>query len=169
MVSNREGKAGVSVGSAFGSADLRIASASAAKTGANSVAGLSGRTSGPDWDDLISFFIGIDLGFHAKPHRPEAEAQLGRADAKDATWFVALPKEQLALITDDGLHGFSFRLGLANGSARQERTPRAEDSERLNRNAGVKIALPKTLAIGSAVRSKVKIISPGFTCSPALP
>lgn len=169
MVSNREGNAGASVGSAFGAAAVRIASASAANTGADSAAGFSGRTSGPDWGDLISLFIGINLRFHAKPHRPEAEAQLSRADAKDAIWFVALPKEQLALITDDGFHGISFRLWFVNRSARQERTPRAEDSERLNRNAGVKIALPKTLAIGGAVRTKVKFLSPGFTCRPALP
>ena len=37
--------------------------------------------------------------------------------------------------------GFPFLYGFKNWSARQERTPRADDSERLNRNAGVKIAL----------------------------
>src|SRR6266850_7726601 len=44
--------------------------------------------------------------------RPEREVCLPRwADSDDTTWFVALAIEQLALVTDNGSHRFSFRLG----------------------------------------------------------
>ena len=54
--------------------------------------------------------------------------------------------------TLDEVHMLSLGWGWVNGSARQEQTPRAEGSERLNRNAGAKSASPKTLAIGGAGR-----------------
>lgn len=120
-------------------------SAPATELGGDSAVGGSGR------GDSISLFIEFDLRFRSESHRLEAEAQLSWADAEDAMWFVALAEEQLALIAEDRFHGISFRLRLKLISA-PEQTPRAEDSERLNRNAGVKIALPKTQAIGGAVR-----------------
>jgi hypothetical protein len=49
------------------------------------------------------------LWFQTEAHRAEDEVQLRRADLDDTTWFVALAKEQLALIAENGLHGISFR------------------------------------------------------------
>jgi hypothetical protein len=51
------------------------------------------------------------LWFHAEPVRgAEHEIELrGWPDSNDTMWFVALAKEQLALITENGLHGISFR------------------------------------------------------------
>ncbi len=54
-------------------------------------------------------FMTFDLGFQSEAHRAEAETQLHRADAEDTIRFVALAKEQLALVADCGLHGISFR------------------------------------------------------------
>jgi hypothetical protein len=45
-------------------------------------------------------FIGFDLWFHTEAHRAEDEVQLHRRfDSEDTVWFVALAKEQLALVT----------------------------------------------------------------------
>lgn len=45
-------------------------------------------------------FMTFDLGFQSEAHR---------ADAEDTIRFVALAKEQLALVADYGLHVISFR------------------------------------------------------------
>jgi len=52
-------------------------------------------------------FIRSDLRLHAEAHRTKRETHFRGLDA-DATWFVALAKEQLALIANDGFHGTSF-------------------------------------------------------------
>ena len=46
-------------------------------------------------------------------HRAKQEADLrGWPDSKNADRFVALAKEQLALMADDRFHAFSFGLGV---------------------------------------------------------
>jgi hypothetical protein len=57
--------------------------------------------------DVDSICIGFDLRFHAEAHRAKYELQFHRLDP-DAIRFVALPEEQLALVTDDWFHGISF-------------------------------------------------------------
>ena len=52
----------------------------------------------------------VDLSFHSEAHRTKAESQLGRADAEDTAGFVAPAKEQLALVTGNGLQGLRQRL-----------------------------------------------------------
>ena len=43
-------------------------------------------------------------------HETKSDAGLGRwSDMDETIRFIALAKEQLALIADDGLHGISFR------------------------------------------------------------
>jgi len=49
----------------------------------------------------------FDLRFQSETHRAEDKVQLRRLDS-DTIWFVALAKEQLALIAENGLHGSSF-------------------------------------------------------------
>jgi hypothetical protein len=56
-------------------------------------------------------FIRFDLWFQTEANRAKREIQFHRADSDDTIWFVALAKEQLALVTEYGLHGISFRLG----------------------------------------------------------
>ena len=51
-----------------------------------------------------SALIGFDLWFQAEAHGAKDELQLRRANSNDAIGFVALAKEQLALVTEDGLH-----------------------------------------------------------------
>ena len=56
-------------------------------------------------------FIGFDLRFESETDRAEGEIQLhARFDSDYTIWFVALAKEQLALISENGFHGISFRL-----------------------------------------------------------
>jgi hypothetical protein len=60
-------------------------------------------------DSLCFAFIHCDLWFHSEAHRAKNEVQLRRwFDSDDTIWFVALAKEQLALVTDDWFHGFPF-------------------------------------------------------------
>jgi hypothetical protein len=63
---------------------------------------------------LIELRDSFDLRFHSETDRAEDKVQLPRLDS-DTIWFVALAKEQLALIAENGLHGISFRFGLLNG------------------------------------------------------
>src|SRR5436305_438660 len=53
----------------------------------------------------------FELRLHTKaPHRTKGDARLRRrSDANGMIWFIALTKEQLALITDHWFHGISFR------------------------------------------------------------
>jgi len=106
IVSDNEGRGGDGDESASVSGIWLEASARATGLGMDSAAGGSGR------GDSILVFMGFDLGFHSEAHRPEAETQLGRADAEAPTWFVALAEEQLALIADHRFHGFPFVCGL---------------------------------------------------------
>ena len=64
-------------------------------------------------DSSCIAFISFDLWFQTEAHRTKREIQFHRADSDDTTWFVALAKEQLALGTDDGLHGFPFVEGFS--------------------------------------------------------
>jgi hypothetical protein len=58
-------------------------------------------------------FIGFDLRFHPEPHWTKDKVEFrGRSDPEGAIWLVALAKEQLALITENRLHGISFVNGL---------------------------------------------------------
>jgi hypothetical protein len=58
---------------------------------------------------MLLAFIRFDLWFQTEAHRAKREIQFHRADSDDTIWFVALAKEQLALIAENGLHGASFR------------------------------------------------------------
>ena len=54
-------------------------------------------------------FMCFDLWFHSEAHPAEDEVQLRhRVDAEDTIWFVAPAREQLALVTGGGFHGFPF-------------------------------------------------------------
>ena len=59
-----------------------------------------------------SALVDFDLWFRTKSDRAEDESQFRRTDSDDTIWFVALAKEQLALVTDNRSHWFSFRLRL---------------------------------------------------------
>src|SRR5947209_18210568 len=64
-------------------------------------------------------FIRFDFRFHSEAHRLEAEIQLrAGADSDDTIRFIALTKEQLALITDYGFHRISFGLVVNNWPTR---------------------------------------------------
>jgi hypothetical protein len=56
-------------------------------------------------DSMCFAFIGCNFWFHTEAHRTKAEVQFHRADS---VWFIALANEQLALVTENGLHGISF-------------------------------------------------------------
>jgi hypothetical protein len=60
--------------------------------------------------------IRFDLRFHSKTHRAKDKTQFRRLDP-EAIRLVALAKEQLALITENGFHGTSFRLWLKINSS----------------------------------------------------
>jgi hypothetical protein len=49
------------------------------------------------------------LWFQTEAHRTKFKIQLRRADSDDTIWFVALAKEQFALVAENGLHVISFR------------------------------------------------------------
>jgi hypothetical protein len=67
-------------------------------------------------DSMGFAFMCCDLWFHSEAHRAKNEVQLRRRlDSDDTIWFVALAKEQLALMTDDWFHGISFRCGFKSG------------------------------------------------------
>ena len=51
-----------------------------------------------------SALVDFDLWFRTKSDRAEDESQFRRADSDDTIWFVALAKEQLALVAENGLH-----------------------------------------------------------------
>jgi hypothetical protein len=57
---------------------------------------------------MLLAFIRFDFWFQTEAHRAKREFQFHGADSDDTTWFVALAKEQLALIAENGLHGTSF-------------------------------------------------------------
>jgi hypothetical protein len=58
----------------------------------------------------VGLIRGYDFWFYSETHRAKFEIQFHRADSEDTIWFVALSKEQLALIAENGLHGISFSL-----------------------------------------------------------
>ena len=59
--------------------------------------------------ELVQERIGCDFRFQSEAHGAEAKLQLrGRADSDNTIWFIALAKEQLALIADNRFHVISF-------------------------------------------------------------
>jgi hypothetical protein len=58
----------------------------------------------PPFGSLQNF----DFRFQTEAHRAKFKMQLRRLDSDNATWLIALAKEQLALITQDRSHGISF-------------------------------------------------------------
>jgi hypothetical protein len=60
-------------------------------------------------DSMFFAFIYFDAWFASKSNRAKYEVQLRAwADSEDSVWSVALSKEQLALISENGSHGTSF-------------------------------------------------------------
>src|SRR6266576_3719376 len=59
-------------------------------------------------DSMLLAFIRFDLWFQTVAHRAKRETQFHRAGSDDAIWFIALAKEQLALIAANGLHRAPF-------------------------------------------------------------
>ena len=59
-------------------------------------------------DSMCFAFIGCNFWFHTEAHRTKSEIQLRRLDSEDTIWFVALAKEQLALIAENGFHVVPF-------------------------------------------------------------
>jgi hypothetical protein len=54
--------------------------------------------------------MGFDLWFQSETDRAKRETEFHRTNSDDSIWFVALAKEQLALVTHNGFHGNSFLL-----------------------------------------------------------
>ena len=58
------------------------------------------------------FYLAVqyfDLWFHTEAHRTKYKIEFRlRFDSENASWFVALTEEQLALVADDRFHGVSF-------------------------------------------------------------
>jgi hypothetical protein len=74
----------------------------------------------------------FDLGFHPETHRTKFKMQLHWVDSDDTIGFVALAKEQLALITENGFHGFPWVKGFKIcdfGFTIREATPQNESTE----------------------------------------
>jgi hypothetical protein len=57
-------------------------------------------------------FIRFEFWFQTEPDGSEGELEFHRTNPEGAAWFVALAKEQLALIAKNGLHGIPFIMGL---------------------------------------------------------
>src|SRR5258706_258497 len=65
-------------------------------------------------DSMCFAFICFNSWFQSETHRPKYKFQpRRRTDSEDTFWFVALAKEQVALITEYGFHWFPFVKGLA--------------------------------------------------------
>src|SRR3954466_7781187 len=75
---------------------------------------------------LLSYRTETDSWFLSEAHRTKNEGHLyRRADSEDSLWFVALAKEQLALISDNRFHKrlLSLHQPLRNYSFHSTRNP----------------------------------------------